>query len=324
MLLRAGRRLERGVRDLQFRQARAARQLFDGAAVEIARGKIHAREIAARLQHVIDQTDALEQLRPIQARRRAHAGDDVAHRHARRALALVLAVHEFVGRDALRRKLAFQPYDSRRDPRVLVPQPLDKLDREGLRQRRLFVAPQNDPGRFGHVPVHAQQAVGLGIRFLAGSPAADDAIGRAPQVFDQHDAQRDGNRPQLADAERLNALIGAHEAAQHVGVEAAVGMGNERPGDPEDARVAGEGAARQLRQLAIIARRQIIANLADLLFDKMIIVEQPFGGGRRGLPVAGRSCDFVIGRKQDRFVVLQPRSQRAARNWRGGDLLGGG
>ena len=60
----------------------------------------------------------------------------------------------------------------------------------------------------------------------------------APQVLDQHDAQRDGDGPQLADGERLDLLVGPHVASQRFGIEQAVGVGDERPGEAE-ARAAG-------------------------------------------------------------------------------------
>ena len=59
----------------------------------------------------------------------------------------------------------------------------------------------------------------------------------------------------------------------------AVGMGDEGPGDAENPRIAGERPLGQFRQLAIVARRQIVADLADLLFDQVIVVEHPFSSG---------------------------------------------
>ena len=66
----------------------------------------------------------------------------------------------------------------------------------------------------------------------------DDPLREPPQVLDQHDAQRDRHRPQLADPEGLLALVRLHEATQRLGVEPAVGVRHEGPSDAEDARVA--------------------------------------------------------------------------------------
>ena len=53
--------------------------------------------------------------------------------------------------------------------------------------------------------VDAQQPVGERVGFLARGAADDDALRDAAQVLHQHDAQRDGHRPQLADGQRLDA-----------------------------------------------------------------------------------------------------------------------
>jgi len=86
------------------------------------------------------------------------------------------------------------------------------------------------------------------------------------------------DRPELSRRQRLNALIGTHEPAQHFGIEAAVGVSDEGPCHAEHPRKAGERTSGQLRQLPVVAGRQIVADLADLLFDEVIVVEQPLGG----------------------------------------------
>ena len=101
--------------------------------------------------------------------------------------------------------------------------------------------------RVGGVIVHAEQLVGHEIGLFALRTVADDAHRRAPEILDQHDAQRDGHGPELTDGQRLHVLIGAHEAAEQVGIEAAVGVRHEGPGDAEDAWISDEGAFAQLR-----------------------------------------------------------------------------
>ena len=87
------------------RSGRAARQLLDRAAVEVARRKIHGRESRRRLAATSStRLIALEQLRPIDVGDQAHAGDDVADRDVGGALALMLLAHHLVGGRALRRQ----------------------------------------------------------------------------------------------------------------------------------------------------------------------------------------------------------------------------
>ena len=88
-------------------------------------------------------------------------------------------------------------------------------------------------------------------------------------------------------------LVGAHEAAQHLGVEAAVGVRDEGPGEAEHARIAGERPVGELGQLAVVARRQVVADLADLLFDEVVVVEQPFGGRRDGPALVDRAWRWL-------------------------------
>jgi hypothetical protein len=69
------------------------------------------------------------------------------------------------------------------------------LDGEGLWQRGVFVSLKDQGDWLGRVSVHAQEAVGEGIRFPARGPAAHDALGCASKILHEHDPQRDGDRP---------------------------------------------------------------------------------------------------------------------------------
>ncbi len=80
-----------------------------------------------------------------------------------------------------------------------------------------------------------------------------------------------------------------------VGVEMAVRVGDVGPGQAQYPRVTGERAVRELRQLPVVAGRQVVADLADLRVDEVIVVEQPFCGGhhrafarQRPAPLPGR------------------------------------
>src|SRR6185312_11181974 len=106
--------------------------------------------------------------------------------------------------------------------------------------------------------------------------------GQTPQIFYQHDAQRDWNRPELTYRQRLYALIGACETMQHFGVETAVGVGDERPRQPEHARISFEWPFDQLWQLAIEAWWKVDPDLPNLFLDHVKIVEQPIGGWSDG------------------------------------------
>ncbi len=90
--------------DIDFGPIRATRQFLDGAAIEIARREIHLGKRTPRLEHVVDEADALEQLSPVDIGDHPHTGDDVAYGHGRSALPLVFVAHDFVGSGSTRRQ----------------------------------------------------------------------------------------------------------------------------------------------------------------------------------------------------------------------------
>ncbi len=281
-------------------------------AVEVTRREIHRREVAVRRQRDIDQADALEELGPVDGRHLAHAGDDVAHGDVHRALFLVFLAHDLVGGRPLRRQAVVEPAQHRRHRGVLIAQALHQLDRKGAGHDRLRELAQGRVEQRGGGDAVGENAIGEGIGGLAGGATAHDPLGGAAQVLDQHDAQRDRHRPELADGQRLDALVGVHEARQGLGIEAAVGMGDEGPRQPEDARIVGERAGRQLRELPIVPGRQIVANLADLFLGDVEVVDQPVGSRRDDMLLADRRGDRAIGGQQHPVIVAQAPVQRPA------------
>src|SRR5260370_35398913 len=88
-------------------------------------------------------------------------------------------------------------------------------------------------------------------------------------------------------------------------------------------RSTGISASAYLRtQLPIVAGRQIVTNFPDLIFDNVVIVEQPFGRRRRGAPLAGRTSDAAVCFEENRLVVPQPEREGSAGYLAPGDMLG--
>src|SRR4030095_2892401 len=142
-------------------------------------------------------------------------------------------------------------------------QTFDDLHDEGGRQARRLLVVTNQRLQIHARSVHAEQPVGDIVGLLPGNATAYDALRCAPQVFDQHDPQGDGNGPQLADGQRLHLLIGVHETAQSLRIETAVAVRDVCPRDAEHTRIADERPAAELGQLPVEARRQIVLDLAD-------------------------------------------------------------
>ena len=247
---------------------------------------------------------------PVDIGYQAQAGDDVANGDVRCALLAMDIAHHRVGRRLLHRQTLVEPGQRRRDLRILIAQPMHELDREGLRKRPALMRRKHDGDRFGRPAARAQQAVGETVRRMPLGAALGDLLREASEILDQNDPQRDRHRPEFADGERLHLLIGSHEANQHLGVEAAIGMGDERPRYAEHPGIARERARRELGKLSVVSGRQVRADLVDLLFDEMIIVDQPFGCGRDGATLVDRLDGGTIGGEQNGPIVGETPRQK--------------
>ena len=169
-----------------------------------------------------------------------------------------------------------------------------------------------------------EQLSGQIVRVGAGDTPGGHLFGQAAPVLDQDDAQRDGHGPQLADGQRLHTLVGGNEAPQGVRIDMAVGMRDKGPGKAKYARVSGEGTLAELGQLAIVARRQVIADLADLRLHQVVVVQQPFGRGHHGPAALQLRRAGPVGREQYFGIVVEAAAQRAHARGLRGDGLGGG
>ena len=242
-----------------------------------------------------------------------HARHDVPHRHVQRGLPLVLVANPLVGGGVLVGEPLVEPAQrGENDLRVLVAQALDQLDTEGARNRPPLVRAKNVLCVHGLGPACGEEAIGDLVRCEAGELARHHPVGRPAQILDQHDAQRDRHRPELADRQRGDPLVGAQERAEEMRLEAAVGVRDDGPGHAVHARIAGERPVHQLRQLAVVAARQIVADLADLLLDDVHVVDEPFRRGRGHALVADAGRDRAVGAEQHAFVLAQTRGERTS------------
>src|ERR1041385_3267993 len=116
------------------------------------------------------------------------------------------------------------------------------------------------------------------VGFLAICAARHNTLGRAAQILNEYDAQRDCHRPEFSDRKWLNALVGAHKPAKCLNIEAAVSMRDECPSDPEHAWIALKRTFCKLGELVIIAPRKIVVDFANLFIHDMKIINQPLSG----------------------------------------------
>ena len=217
-----------------------------------------------------------------------------------------------IGGRPLGREALVEPEKRRGDSRVLVAQPLDELHREGGHERGTLKPPEGRRRRRHRSAAESEQVVGQRVGLLARRPPADDRLGLASKILDQHDPQGHRHRPELADGEGLYALVGLHEATERFRIEAAIRVCDERPGDSVDARIAGQGSLGQLGQLAIKAGRQVIADLAQLFVHHVEVIDQPFRRRRDRAFLPDGLGGQAIRLAQHASVVLDARQQRTA------------
>ena len=184
--------------------------------------------------------------------------------------------HELLGRRAQAGQLVAEPCQRRCRVRILLPQALDELHREGHRQGSGLEPPKGETAR--RFPAESQQVVRERVRVAARSAAVDDLLGQAPEVLQEHQTEGDRDGPQLADGQHLDALESLDEALESLGVEAAVGVGDEGPGQAEYPWVALEGALGELWQPAVESRRQILPDLSKDVLDDVEVVDEPLRG----------------------------------------------
>ena len=96
-----------------------------------------------------------------------------------------------------------------------------------------------------------QQALEQRRRRGAIAETTGDAVGEPAEIFEQHEAEADRDRPELAESQDRGVLVRLDEAFQRLPIAAAVGVGDEGLGQDVDARA----AAGKLRELAVVARR---------------------------------------------------------------------
>ncbi len=121
----------------------------------------------------------------------------------------------------------------------------------------------------------------------------------APHALDQRQAEHGRHGPELADGERRDLLEGRDEVLDVLEVDPPLGVRDQGDRQLVDARVAGERPARQLGQLAVVAARQALAHLADVLLHHVVVVEQPLARRPDVHVAVGSRREAVVGVVQD-------------------------
>jgi hypothetical protein len=115
-----------------------------------------------------------------------------------------------------------------------------------------------------------------------------------------------GHCPQLADLERLDALVGPDEASKCLQLEPAVGVGHIGPSQPIDPWASRQVALGDLRQSAVVAPREMVPDLPKLLVGHVKVVEEPLLGERELALLQDRFDDVPIRVQKHAAVFADP------------------
>ena len=196
-----------------------------------------------------------------------------------------------------------QPVEAAAGERIAVAQPVEKLGGEGI-LGGAGLGPGED---LRPRPLADQQFVGqcIGRRPVAARPL--HPVRQPAQVFQQDEAQERRHRPDLADVQRPAALVALHHGGEIGQVEGGIPDGDELPSQRQHPRHRSAVGQRHLRQVAVEARREVTAQVAEVLLHHVMVVEQPFRRrGDQGL-VARRRLDGKVVGQDGGLVVLHPR-----------------
>ena len=102
-------------------------------------------------------------------------------------------------------------------------------------------------------------------------------------------------------------MIGSNETAERFRVEMTVSVRDQFDREGINPRIIFERGTGEFGQFTVITSRQVLANLADLFFDDVKIIDQPFGSGRDYMLAANGLCQRLVSAEQLAAVFFQPR-----------------
>ncbi|MDT4817730.1 hypothetical protein FQZ97_508130 [compost metagenome] len=313
----AARQFEGGAGHGRFRVFAVLCQVLHHMAVMVARGELHGVVDAGRVlvQGLFDMAHGLDEVAPVGCRQQAQAGDAVADGHLVGGLLLGIGRYQTLDAQPRFGQVLLDPAQGQCQRRALALQPPRQLGDEGTGHRR---------GGARHVRHRQYDALGvllgdLGqpVRPVIGQvaviPVGHDARGHAAQVLDQRQAQHDGNGPEFAELQWRHRLVGGDETAEAVAVHSSIAVGDGFQGDVVDPWQSLGAAGGQVRQLAAVPLGKVLACRADLLFDQVVVVQQPLSGGGDAPAGQRRGREDPATAGQRRLVVGQTLQQAVRR-----------
>ena len=271
-------------------------KLFDRASLLIAAEEIHppVRTGGIALQHLLDEADSLDVVRPVQRGAKPQTRHGVRDRHLCDALPLMLSSDGFLGCRVAQGEVVVYGDTDGGQPKAVLSNAVQELNDEGrVLGRREREAP---------VLVYPRDVL---VRFAPRCARFQDLVRQPAQVLDEGELEHARPCPELADRERRDTLKAVQELEQHRTIEPAVAVPNQLHGHRIHARISGVFTGGESWKRPGIRARQVAADIGNLGSDEVEVVEQPVGGGDDELTGTDVLGECAIGNPQHADVVLE-------------------
>ncbi len=237
-------------------------------AIAVTGGKIHVVINVSRVaaEGSLDSAHRLDEFSPIHRREKPKTADTVAHGDLVGRLVLAFELNEFFDGVIGLGKLLLKPAHRQGQARILASQAAGKFRDKRAGERRILA---DHVGQGQHqVPWlllgDLQQAVCPEACGVAIPPTCRDPDGHAAQILDQSQTEHDRDRPQFAEFECDDGLVGGHEAAEVLGVHSPIHVRNQFLNDGINARIAGQRAVQEPRQFDAVLSGQVPPRRSNL------------------------------------------------------------
>ena len=317
------------VGDLELGHLRAGGEQLERVAVAVAALEVHR---AVRLggiaaQGRLHERHVLEERAPVERVEEADARDRVGDRHLVGGLLLLLVGRCGLQHDPTAVETAIEPGVHGVATGLQLSQPLREADEERRRavlSRRVEFADER-ADRLRRVLRGEYETLRPFVCFMLRSLCSHDLVRKTAQILDDPGAEHDRHGPHLTDRERRDLLVSPHETQQRLFVHARIGMGDECEKRFVDTREVGVLPAHEPRKPDSVVGGEIVANQLRLLFDQVVVVEQPFAGRRRRTALSGPNSEFALvgGQGRGGFRAYRDQRGRAYPTRSGGVLFGG-
>jgi hypothetical protein len=284
--------IHRATRDRRLVLPRALGDPLHGMPVMVARRKGHLAVEPRRIlaQHGVERALVLDERPPVGVRDRTKARDAVRHHELREREPLPRERAGVVGAERFLR----EPLLEADERRIRAAHRADLLEQSRDECRGQLWRRRHEAGNqvaHGARPIlvrflHQRRPF---VRLADVVEPLHRAQRHAAHALERPESQHRRHRPQLADGQRRRLLEGGDEQLDIVQVDAAFGVRDERDRQLVDARVSGERSIGEHRQLAVVAAREALVDLPDVLAHHVEVVQQPFA---RGTDVAIGRDDF--------------------------------